>query len=283
MANTKGMKWRGRYYVKKQGGVRGVGSTGGESVLGGFVLPPYAVPVAFWANWSFVAQTAATAVFNKSYLKFGFRSANLPNDQETQESAADVEVETMVGRYLPISDPYTSDDALETDAGLPGDDENVSDYYRRTAFIDREVLLGLPRNGFLAADNSLFYAHQGSQSGKFNHSHLSLESGKFIGWSAWQDEIPTQEDDAAIMWGDTAFGGDLTNLYGSLVTEIGSDTALEQVLSGVGMSANMMDYLNSSFVQAGQYEGETLSAYTGLTVQVELYEPATGGKILTPG
>ncbi len=283
MAKTKGLKWRGRFYVKKTGGVTTIFQNGLEVACGGFVLPPYAVPVRYWASWSGVAALATTSVFNKSYFKLGFRSANIPNDQETQESAVDVTLNTMIGRYLPIADPYTKDDSLETDAGFPGDDENVSDYYRRTAFIDREYLLGLPRNGFLSADNSLFYTFSGRQSGKFDHSHLSLESGKFIGWSAWTDEIPDNIDDAAIMWGDTVFGGDLTNLYNSLIQEVGSDTALETILSGVGMSANAMDYLNSPKVVSGSYEAEDIRLYNSLTVQVELYTPAMGGKILTPG
>ncbi len=282
MADTKGLAWRGRYYVKKGGGSRRVGVDGQEDVLGGFVLPPYSVPVRYWMSWKFIGTVATSAVHTQSYLKFGARVADLPNDQEKQESAADVEVETMVGRYLPIANAYQGDDALETDAGLPGDVESVNDYYRRTAFVDREVLLGLPNNGFLAADNALHYAHFGSARGKIDHSHLNIAAGHFIGWSAWQDEIPDAEDDALQMWGEE---NDLESLYKLLTDNVGSDAALVQVLAGTGMSSNLMRYLNQAFVGTGVsgYEAEVLQAYTSLTVQVELYEPATSGKILTPG
>jgi len=282
MVIPKSAKWVGRFYIKKKAGANGIAGAGQEVGLGGFVLPPFSVPVRYWASWGVCGQAAAGFIYQRSLFRISFRSTDIPDHQEMQESATDVTIDTMIGRYLPITqNPYELDDTLETDSGLPGDTENVTAQYRRQKFIEREVELGLPEHAFLAADNSMFYAYQDAQRGHFPSKHLSFDKGKFIGWSALQDEPIASSDDAAIMWGEQP---DLQDLYGTLLSEVAGDAGVIQALTGQGMSSNLMRYLNQAETVSGHHEAENLSVFTNLTVQCELYEPAAGaGRILTPG
>lgn len=251
-----------------------VPANGVEKALVAKVMPPYVVPVRYWARMSLVGQNVA-GVNPDTFMQYRFRLGcpMMPESQQAQEAAADVLRDTLMARYgtETVTEAMDPDDVPDIDIGIVGDSSRVNKSIANT-FMEHKAHLGLPNRAVFVSDAKVIPVDSWSRSGLISIVGAVDEARLFI--AGMVADSPTAITDESTFTFGSPGNSQLQDLLGEIYDHVGKFADPAELI-GSGLATQLKNWLQEGYVDSSLLMDMDLTVKLNLTIQCEIFEPAT--------
>lgn len=284
------MAYEGKFYLKSVSAAT-LTTSGSTVPVVAKIIPPYCRVERYWVhNW---LTTDKQQFYEMQHYRVSGLYGTLPNNLDQTENLQDIDMDTMIQRYLPERqmDPDSGeaeyadadDDDLESAIELPGGHDR-SEASKAQLVFHHEKMLGIPRNGIVVdSSNNITQVDEFTRKGAMRrrHKQYPLEQGKIFAVVGSSNVPQTTDDHGDVMWGDYSNLGELSESLRMLIDENKRDaryTVGDQTMQGYALEK----WLEYGFAEDGGFNSKTCWVKTQLTLQVNVYSPHGSNIIAAP-
>ncbi len=270
-------QWIGRIPIKSYW-QRTVAPSGAEAAVFMKAIPPYCIPRQYTLRVNIVGASAADLLAPTKGGFYHMRGALVDVDPTTIQASETPDV--ILGRHFSPygSETFFPDDAVESEVGIPGDQEDaLSPYMKARTFFSRTEWLGLPGNAVFRDADQMFVVDSFKTSGYIKTSRPA-ESPGFLGFGFSMDESATQVNNNIAIWGNE---GDFGSLHEELLSQFTPFSQEGEVSEDQArLSPNALSWIQEGINTVGidglPTAGVVVRVF--LSVAVDVYAPIAGMK-----